>query len=94
MIGRAPSSANFRSICYNSCLRFSWSASIDCRLISWSTSALHYYTVQLRTAPVKQVQILVGIGPASRPGERDDIVLAHDRGNQLVVSIVSSWPSM
>src|SRR4051812_11077934 len=50
--------------------------------------------VQLGTAPVKQVEVLVWVGPASRAGECDDIVLSHDPGNQLVVSMVSSWPSM
>jgi len=40
MIGRAPSSANFRSISHTSFLRFWVSASMDCRSISVSTSGL------------------------------------------------------
>src|SRR5437764_15220367 len=40
--------------------------------------------VQLGTAPVKQMEILVWVGPASRAGEGDDIVLAHDPGKPVV----------
>src|SRR5882672_1331469 len=47
MIGRAPSSASLRSIAHTSCLRFPWSASIDCRSISLSTSGLLAIDVDL-----------------------------------------------
>jgi len=50
--------------------------------------------VQLRTAPVKQVEVLVGVWPATREIEADDVVLAHNLGQQVLVSTVSSSPSM
>jgi hypothetical protein len=39
--------------------------------------------VQLGTAPVKQLEVLVGVGPASRAGEGDDVVFAHDPGKPV-----------
>src|SRR5690349_4785731 len=39
--------------------------------------------VQLGTAPVQQVEILVWVGPASRAGEGDDVFLAHDPGKPI-----------
>src|SRR4029077_17471670 len=39
--------------------------------------------VQLGTASVKQVEILIGVGPASRTSKSDDIVLAHDPGKPV-----------
>src|ERR1700730_7374896 len=84
MIGRAPSSAKFRSISHTSCLRLSWSASLDCWSISLSTSGFAVtIIVQLGAAPIKQVEVLVGVGPASCSSEGDDIVLAHDPGKPV-----------
>src|SRR5262245_29510460 len=34
--------------------------------------------VQFAAAPVKQLEILVGVGPTSGAGEADDVILAHD----------------
>src|SRR6266849_2205095 len=44
--------------------------------------------------PVNQVETQVGIDRAAMAGEADNVVLAHDLGEQLVVSIVSNSPSM
>ena len=39
--------------------------------------------VQLGAAPVEEMEILVGVGPAAGAGEGDDIVLAHDPGKPV-----------
>src|SRR6516225_2715402 len=36
--------------------------------------------VQVSAAPVEQVKVLVGVGPASRQVETDGVILAHDLG--------------
>jgi hypothetical protein len=39
--------------------------------------------VQLAAAPVIQVEVLVGVGPASHGAEPNDVVLAHDLGQPI-----------
>jgi hypothetical protein len=39
--------------------------------------------VQLGTAPIKQMKVLVWVGPAPRAGEGDDLVLAHAPGKPV-----------